>query len=88
MYLSVIDVKPLDGYKLLLTFENEEKRLFDVSPYLSIGKFSELKKLSLFNTVRIKFDSIEWNNGLDLDPELLYQKSIELSGELKTSSHV
>ncbi len=88
MYLSVIDVKPLDGYKLLLTFENKEKRIFDVSPYLSIGKFSELKELSLFNTVKIKFDSIEWNNSLDLDPELLYQKSIELSGELNTSSHV
>ncbi len=88
MYLSVIDVKPLDGYKLLLTFENEEKRLFDVSPYLSIGKFSELKEHSLFNTVKIKFDSIEWNNSLDLDPELLYQKNIELSGELNTSSHV
>jgi hypothetical protein len=79
MYLSVIDVKPLDGYKLLLTFKNKEKRLFDVSPYLNIGKFSELKELSLFNTVKIKFDSIEWNNSLDLDPELLYQKSIELN---------
>ncbi len=47
MYLSIIDVKPLDEYKLLLTFENKEKRLFDVSPYLSIGKFSELKELSV-----------------------------------------
>jgi hypothetical protein len=83
MYLSVIDVKPLDGYKLLLTFKNKEQRLFDLSPYLNIGKFSELKELSLFNTVKIKFDSIEWNNSLDLDPELLYQKSIELN----TSSH-
>ncbi|MFV1975631.1 MAG: DUF2442 domain-containing protein [Candidatus Scalindua sp.] len=86
MYLSVIDVKPLDGYKLLLTFKNKEKRLFDVSPYLNIGKFSELKELSLFNTVKIKFDSIEWNNSLDLDPELLYQKSIKLNEELNTSS--
>ena len=81
MYLSIIDVKPLDEYKLLLTFENKEKRLFDVSPYLNMGKFSELKEPSLFNTVKIKFDSIEWNNSLDLDPELLYQKSIELNEE-------
>ena len=81
MYLSIIDVKPLDEYKLLLTFENKEKRLFDVSPYLNMGKFSELKEPSLFNTVKIKFDSIEWNNSLDLDPELLYQESIELNEE-------
>jgi len=86
MYLSIIDVKPLNEYKLLLTFENKEKRLFDVSPYLDIGKFSELKELSLFNTVKIKFDSIEWNNSLDLDPELLYQESIELKEELNTIS--
>jgi len=32
----------------------------------------------LFNTVAVKFDSIEWSNHLDLDPELLYQKSISV----------
>ncbi len=86
MYLSVKDVKPLDGYKLLLIFENEEKRVFDVSPYLNIGKFSELKDPSLFNTVKVKFDSIEWSNSLDLDPELLYQESVKLNNKLHTSS--
>ena len=65
--------------KLLLTFENKEKRVFDLSPYLNIGKFSELKEPSLFNTVKVMFDSIEWNNYLDLDPELLYQESIKLN---------
>ena len=78
MYLSVVDVKPLEGYKLLLTFENKEIRAFDVSPYLSIGEFSKLKDISLFNTIAVKFDSIEWSNHLDLDPELLYQKSVRV----------
>ncbi len=75
MYLSVIDVKALDSYQLLLKFENEEEKIFDVNPYLEIGKFQELKNEKLFKTVRISFDSIEWDNQLDLDPELLYQKS-------------
>jgi len=79
MYLSVADVKPLEEFKLLLTFENKEKRVFDVFLYLKVGKFSELKDPSLFKTVKVKFDSIEWNNHLDFDPELLYQKSIRLS---------
>lgn len=79
MYLSIVDVKPLEGYKLLLTFENKEMRVFDVSPYLNIGEFSELKELSLFNSVAVKFDSIEWSNHLDLDPELLYQKSVSIA---------
>ena len=34
MYLAIIDVKPLDDYKLELTFENNEKRLFDMKPEL------------------------------------------------------
>ena len=82
MYLSVRNVKPLEEYKLLLTFENKEKRVFDVSPYLNVGKFSELKGPSLFNTVKVKFDSIEWSNSLDLDPELLYQKSVKLNKKM------
>lgn len=43
MYLGIKDVKPLSDYKLLLTFENDEKRYFDVSPYLDFGIFSELR---------------------------------------------
>ena len=71
----IINVKPLDNYKLWLQFENNEEKIFDVSPYLEIGKFSELKDITLFNSVAVCFDSIEWANHLDLDPEFLYQKS-------------
>ncbi len=75
MYLSVIGVKPMDGYKLSLTFENNEQKVFDVSPYLEIGKFAELKDKTIFDSVKVSFDSIEWSNQLDLDPEILYEKS-------------
>lgn len=75
MYLSVKNVKALEGYKLLVTFENDESRIFDMSPYLTIGKFKELKDKSLFRSVKICFDSIEWANHMDIDPEFLYRKS-------------
>ncbi len=76
MYLSVISAKALDDYKLLIGFENNEQKIFDVKPYLEIGKFKELKDEKLFRTVKVKFDSIEWDNMLDLDPELLYEKGL------------
>jgi len=76
MYAAVIAVKPLGEYKLILKFENNEERLFDISPYLHLGKFAELKDTTLFNTVRVNFDSIEWANKVDLDPEFLYEKSL------------
>jgi len=75
MYLSVKDVTPLPDYKLQLKFENNEVRVFDVQPYLDMGKFSELKDKALFNSVRVSFDSIEWANHLDFAPEFLYEKS-------------
>ncbi|MBI9091874.1 MAG: DUF2442 domain-containing protein [Desulfobacterium sp.] len=75
MYLSVVDVKPLENYRLLLKFENGEQRIFDVSPYLEMGKFSELKNIGIFKAVRTSFDSIQWPNELDFDPEFLHKKS-------------
>jgi hypothetical protein len=49
-----------------------------MKPYLDLGLFQELRDLSLFKTVRTSFDTIEWENEADLDPELLYHKSIRI----------
>ena len=78
MYLAIKEVNPLDNYLLLLTFENGEKRQFDMKPYLDLGIFKELKDQRLFRTVKTNFDSIEWDNEADLDPEILYQNSIKV----------
>jgi hypothetical protein len=75
MYLSIIEVKPLKNYEIELTFENNEVKIFDVTDYLETGTFKKLKDRKLFNRVKISFDSIEWPGGIDLDPEILYEKS-------------
>jgi hypothetical protein len=75
MYLSIKEVQPLENYQLLLTFENDEKRQFDMNPYLNIGIFRELKDVLKFNSVKVSFDTIEWENEADLDPEILYVNS-------------
>jgi hypothetical protein len=46
-----------------------------MKPYLDLGIFQELKDLRLFKTVKTSFDSIEWENEADFDPEILYQNS-------------
>jgi hypothetical protein len=79
MYLAVIDVKPQNDYLLLLTFENGEQRLFDMKPYMDKGVFRELKDPIVFNTVRASFDTIEWINEADIDPEILYDQSIAIN---------
>lgn len=42
MYMVVTEVKPQSDFILLLTFENGEKRSFDMKPYLEKGIFQEL----------------------------------------------
>jgi len=75
MYLGIKKVTPLENYKLLLVFENDETKIFDMNDYLELGLFRELKDLKIFNTVSVSFDTIMWENGVDLDPEILYQNS-------------
>ena len=75
MYLSVKKVKPLNDYNLELTFENNEIKIFDVKPYLDTGLFKTLKDKNFFRMVKVSYDTIEWPNKVDLDPEVLYEKS-------------
>lgn len=49
---------------------------------LSIGIFKELKDPQLFNSVKLSFDTIEWDNEADLDPELLYKNSIKVDFDI------
>ncbi|MDR0550917.1 MAG: DUF2442 domain-containing protein [Spirochaetaceae bacterium] len=76
MYLSIVSVKPLEDYCLELVFENNEIKKFDMNPYLETGIFKKLKDEKIFNQVKISFDTIEWPGGIDLDPEVLYEKGM------------
>ncbi len=77
MYVSITKAKPIENFKLELTFENGEVKLFDVKPFMDKGIFRELYDIELFETVRKSFDAIEWENEADIDPEVLYDNSIK-----------
>ena len=50
-----------------------------MKPYLDKGIFKELKDENKFKSVRVSFDSIEWCNQADIDPEVLYERSVAYS---------
>ncbi len=79
MHPTVIKVKAIKEYQVMFTYDNGEKRLFDMHPYLETGLFAQLKDKELFGTVRVSFDTIEWGNRLDIDPEVLYMRSVPVS---------
>lgn len=75
MYPRVKKVEVLNDYKLLLTFTNDEKRIFDVSAYLEDEFWKALKDMNLFKNVKVAGGSIEWDTGEDFCPDELYEKS-------------
>lgn len=74
MYPSVIRVVPTDDYLLSIDFDNGEHGTLDMKPFLDFGVFRRLKDFTVFNRVRVAFDTIEWDSGIDLDPEFVYSK--------------
>ena len=74
-YPGVKSVEASSGNRIVIEFDNGEKRIFDVTPLLTIGRFQTLASPMVFRKVRVAFDTVEWENGLDLDPEYLYQRS-------------
>ena len=75
MYPRVKDVKPTDDYKIILTFTNGETKIFDVTPYLDKGFFKQLKDKNYFKSVKPFMDSVQWQNGQDFCPDMLYLDS-------------
>ena len=74
---KAISVNVFDDYKLLIEFENGEKKVFDVKPYLNYKAFEELKDIEKFRSVKISGLSVAWENGADICPDELYNNSIK-----------
>ena len=74
MLPAVKDVSPLEDHELLVIFESGESGVLDMKPYLEFGVFHRIKDITAFKQVHVSFDTIEWQSGVDLDPEFVYKK--------------
>lgn len=77
MYPAVKKVTPCENYILSIVFENGEKGRLDIRPILDFGVFQKIKDFNVFKRVRVSFDTIEWDCGVDLDPDYVYTKCIK-----------
>ena len=68
----VKSIEPMPDFVLEIVFNNNEKKRFDVKPYMNLGLFKELKDPSLFQTATAKAGTVVWENGLDICPDTLY----------------
>lgn len=74
--LDVVKVEPRQGHFLDLVFENGEKRVFDMRPYLNKRPFDKLKESPLFGMASISMGTVVWPGDIDIAPETLYDKSV------------
>jgi len=70
-----ISVEPLNDHRLLITFSNNERRIFSLQPYLNDSYFAPLRNLVIFKLVKINQITVEWPGGIDICPDELYYNS-------------
>ena len=76
LLLDVTHVSANADHKLRLEFENGEKRIFDMRPYLAKPPFGPLNDIAIFNLARVENGTVTWPGNLDIAPETLYERSI------------
>lgn len=69
---KILNVQSLENYRLKLTFDNAEIRIFDVKPYLTKGIFTELTNLTYFHQVKPFFGGIQWPKEQEFSRDTLY----------------
>jgi len=77
MLRDVVEVKPLEVYRVFLRFDDGVQGELDLEPLLSPfdGVFEPLRELARFREVFVDDGgTIAWPNGADLAPEVLYSK--------------
>jgi hypothetical protein len=50
-------VTPIDGFSLVLVFDDGQTRVLDMRPFLDFGIFRQIKKAEDFNRVHVAFDT-------------------------------
>lgn len=75
---KIVNVEVLENYQLLLTFDNNVKKIKDMKPYLDKGIFKKLKDKDVFSKVKISFGTVSWDDDIDMCADSLYETSKEV----------
>jgi len=75
MLKDIVFVQPLENYQLFLRFEDGVEGMVSIAEHIEFtGVFAPLKEPSFFANVQVnpELGTIQWQNGADLDPDVLY----------------
>ena len=64
---------------ILIDFADGSTRLYDALPLLSRKYFEKLNALPFFMRAHASFDTVAWDDDIDIAPEHLYENSTPVS---------
>jgi hypothetical protein len=71
--VRVSAITPLEDYKCRVQFEDGIQKIIDLEPYLRGPIFKPiLDDIKVFRSMQIVEGTIGWENGADIDPDVLY----------------
>ena len=86
-YPDVVSVACRPNYTLAIQFANGERGIFDMKPHLGLGVFRQLRTPELFQTARVAWGSVMWDQEIDIHPERIYRECVmEKSGKTNLGS--
>lgn len=69
------NVSATDDYKIIIDFDSGERKIFDVTPYITGEWYKELADMNYFKSVFANGFTVEWPHGQDLCPDEIYYNS-------------
>ncbi len=71
--VRVRSVEPLQGYTVRLTFEDGTQKEVNLQPYLQGPIFEPIRNDStMFRAMTVEGGTVAWENGADIDPDVLH----------------
>ena len=71
--VRVKSVEPLEKFRVRITFQNGVKKEIDLEKFLRGEIFEPIRKnLEVFRSVKVIGGTIGWENGADIDLDVLY----------------
>ena|SRR5205085_6826902 len=66
-------VEVLEGYNVRVTFQDQTQKEIDLAPFLWGPIFEPIRNdAAIFKSVKVLGDTIGWDNGADIDHDVLY----------------
>jgi hypothetical protein len=71
--VRVESVEPLENFMVRVTFKNGVVKEIDLERFLRGEMFEEIRRdQNVFRSVKVMGATIGWENGADIDPDVLY----------------